>query len=335
VVTWHGMPVISAANWSFPSPEPPDSSAATHALGPLATLGRDRTVTDVFVVADGRVFADRGSGAQLVSDLHIPPPETIAFARALIEAGGRHLDDASPVVDVRLGPGLRVHAALPPVSLGGATVSIRFSRTRKTDLSELNIEWKGAQRDRLVSAVANYETVLISGSTGSGKTTLLGALLARASPRDRIVVLEDVAELDIDHPHVVQLECRQANLEGVGEIPLERLVRESLRMRPSRLVVGECRGAELRDLLAALTSGHRGGASTIHASSVELLPERMEALATLAGLSDSHVARQVAAAFDLLVHISVGEGGVRHVELGTFAVGAGGELVVENIVAES
>ncbi len=124
MVTWHGMPVISAANWSFPSPEPPDSSAATHALGPLATLGRDRTVTDVFVVADGRVFADRGSGAQLVSDLHIPPPETIAFARALIEAGGRHLDDASPVVDVRLGPGLRVHAALPPVSLGGASTRV-------------------------------------------------------------------------------------------------------------------------------------------------------------------------------------------------------------------
>jgi len=325
------VPVTSPAEWSFPASQTPQSSASIAALGPLATLGRDQRVTDVFVVADGRVFADRGSGTQLVNDLHLPPTDAIAFARALIEAGGRHLDDASPVVDVRLGPGVRVHAALPPVALGGATVSIRFSRTHKVDLSELNIAWEGTQRERLLAAVARYETVLISGSTGSGKTTLLGALLARASPRDRIVVLEDVAELDIDHPHVVQLECRQANIEGVGEIPLDRLVRESLRMRPNRLVVGECRGAELRDLLSALTSGHRGGASTIHATNVELLPERMEALAMLAGLTPSQVARQVAAAFDLVVHISAGEGGVRRVELGTFMVGSSGELVVKHI----
>ena len=323
---------MSATQWSFPTPEPSRPSVTPAALGPLAALGRDHTVTDVFVLADGRVFAERGSGPQLVSDLHISPSDSTALARALIEAGGRHLDDAAPVVDVRLGPGIRVHAALPPVSVAGATVSIRFSRTLKVDLSELNIAWSGAQRQRLLAAVSDYETVLISGSTGSGKTTLLGALLARASPRDRIVVLEDVAELDIDHPHVVQLECRQANLEGAGEIPLDRLVRESLRMRPNRLVVGECRGAELRDLLAALTSGHRGGASTIHATSLELLPERMEALAILAGLSPVYVARQIAAAFDLVVHISAGEGGVRRVELGTFAVGKGGELVVKEIL---
>ena len=322
--------MVNTPTWSFPAPPPGDSAQAAR-LGPLASLARDTSITDIFVLADGRVFADRGSGARPVSDLHIPPSDTIALARSLIEAGGRHLDDASPVVDVRVGPGLRVHAALPPVSLHGATVSLRFSRTQGVDLSELNIGWKDGERERLLAAVTNYETVLISGATGSGKTTLLGALLARASPRDRIVVLEDVAELDIDHPHVVQLECRQANLEGVGEIALDRLVRESLRMRPSRLVVGECRGAELRDLLAALTSGHRGGAATVHAASLELLPERLESLAIVARLSPAHVGRQVVAAFDLVVHVSAGEGGVRHLELGTFTLGSTGELVVRPI----
>jgi pilus assembly protein CpaF len=325
------VPVISTSRWSFPTPTPSPSPSEAAALGPLATVARDPAVTDVFVLADGRVFADRGSGARLVSDLRIAHAETITLARSLIEAGGRHLDDASPVVDVRLGPGLRVHAVLPPVSLHGAIVSIRFSRTHGIDLTELNIAWAGDQRQRLLAAVAGYETVLISGATGSGKTTLLGSLLARSSPSDRIVVLEDVAELDIDHPHVVQLECRQANLEGVGEIGLDRLVRESLRMRPSRLVVGECRGVELRDLLAALTSGHRGGAATVHAASLELLPERLESLAIVAGLAPSHVARQVTAAFDLVVHVSAGEGGVRNLELGTFAVDGSGELVVKPI----
>jgi pilus assembly protein CpaF len=301
------------------------------ALGPLAAIAADQTVTDVFVVADGRVFADRGDGARLVADVVMSNHEAVALARSLIEAGGRHLDDASPVVDVRLGPGIRVHAALPPIALGGPTISIRFSRSAQVDLGDLSIAWEPGQKQRVVDAVERYESILISGATGSGKTTLLGALLARASPRDRIVVLEDVAELEIDHPHVVQLECRQANLEGVGEIRLDRLVRESLRMRPSRLIVGECRGPELRDLLAAFTSGHRGGAATIHASSRDVVPERLEALAVLAGLEAKHLARQVAASFDLVVHIDVAERGTRHLELGSFLVDSAGALVVEPI----
>ena len=143
-------------------------------------------------------------------------------------------------------------------------MSIRFSRQAMVGVDDLELQWSDQQRQQVLSAVKGRQTLLISGVTGSGKTTLLGALLSRVSPRDRLVVLEDVSEIIIDHPHVVQLECRQPNLEGAGEVTLDRLVRESLRMRPTRLVVGECRGAEFRDLLAAFTTGHSGGATTIH-----------------------------------------------------------------------
>jgi len=182
-------------------------------------------------------------------------------------------------------------------------VSIRFSRQAMVSVDDLALKWTPQQREQVLSAVNTRQTLLISGATGSGKTTLLGALLSRVSPRDRLVVLEDVSEIIIDHPHVIQMECRQPNLEGAGEVSLDRLVRESLRMRPTRLVVGECRGAEFRDLLAAFTTGHSGGATTIHAQSLEELPARLEALGVMAGLSPDQVARQVTSAIDLVIHI--------------------------------
>lgn len=313
--------------WTFPTDGPLSvEPRVLDALGPLATLAVDPSVTDVFTLADGRVCVDRGDGAVLVSGLALSASDATDLARTLIEVGGRHLDEASPVVDVRLAPGIRVHAALPPIALGGAALSIRFSRRAFLGVDDLDIQWLDGQRDRLLAAVSHRDTLLISGSTGSGKTTLLASLLALASPRDRIVVLEDLAELAIDHPHVVQLECRQANLEGAGEVTLERLVRESLRMRPTRLVVGECRGAELRDLLTALTTGHRGGAATVHAHSLEELPARLEALAGLAGLSPEQLARQAASAFDLVIHVERIAGQRRALTLGTFRVGGEGRL---------
>jgi pilus assembly protein CpaF len=325
--TWHPGPVTMTRSWSFPAP--PVDTATLSLLGPLAPLASDPLVTDVFVTADGVVFADRGEGSVRVTGYHFAPDQAVALARSLIEAGGRHLDDASPIVDVRLAPGIRVHAALAPIALGGATISVRFSRSRHVDFLDLPVDWQHGQQQQLISAVHNRATFLITGNTGSGKTTLLASLLARSASRDRIVVLEDVAELDIDHPHVVQLECRQANVEGVGEIGLDRLVRESLRMRPTRLVVGECRGVELRELLAAFTSGHRGGASTIHAPQLASVPARMEALGVLAHYSPKQLARQVVHAFDLIIHISVGDEGRRQVELGRFVVGKNGTLAVE------
>jgi pilus assembly protein CpaF len=207
-------------------------------------------------------------------------------------------------------------------------VSIRFSRQAMVGVDNLDLAWTSTDRDRILSAVESRETILISGSTGSGKTTLLGALLSRSSPRDRLVVLEDVSEIIIDHPHVIQLECRQPNLEGAGEVTLDRLVRESLRMRPTRLVVGECRGAEFRDLLSAFTSGHNGGATTIHAHSLDELPARVEALGVLAGLTPDQVARQVASAFDLVIHLDRDSHNKRTVTLGQCHVGKDGRIAV-------
>ena len=160
------------------------------------------------------------------------------------------------------------------------------------------------------------------------KTTLLGALLARAGPEERIVVLEDVAELRIAHPHVVGLETRQANLDGAGAISLDRLVREALRMRPDRLVIGECRGAEVRELLSALNTGHDGGAGTLHANSLTDVPARLEALAGLAGLTVDAMARQAVSAFDAVLQVERTSGGRRLAALGHFGLDAGGRLVV-------
>ncbi len=161
--------------------------------------------------------------------------------------------------------------------------------------------------------VADRTNLLVTGATGAGKTTLLAALLSAASPTDRIVTIEDVAELRLDHPHHVRLEARQPNLEGAGAVPLARLVREALRMRPDRLVVGECRGEEVRELLTALNTGHHGGAGTVHASGLADVPARLEALGALAGLDDHGVARQVVSAIGAIVHVGNVDG-VRRVE---------------------
>jgi pilus assembly protein CpaF len=180
----------------------------------------------------------------------------------------------------------------------------------------------------LVSLVRTRQTLLVSGATGSGKTTLVGALMAYAGANERMVVLEDLAELSIDHPHVVSLECRAANLEGAGEITLARLVRESLRMKPSRLILGECRGAEIADLLLAFLTGHRGGATTIHAGSLEEIPARLDALGALAGLSERQLVSQALGAFDRVIHIERGADHQRHLSIGRLVPGPEGTLRV-------
>jgi pilus assembly protein CpaF len=300
-------------------------------LGPLEQLACDPDVTDIFVVGDGRVFADRGHGAVLVTGVVLSPDEAVTVSRGLIEQGGRHLDEASPVVDVRLGAGIRVHAVLPPVAVGGAVLSIRFQRAPRLGFDELGLNISEETRHTILFAVDNYDTLLITGATGSGKTTLLASLLSLASAKDRIVTIEDVSELIIDHPHVVSLECRQSNIEGVGEVAMHQLVKESLRMRPTRLVVGECRGAELRDLLSALNTGHRGGAATLHANSLEDVPVRLDSLAALAGLTSEQLARQARSAIDLVIHISHTPGKKRGLHLGRFHLGEGDRLGITPI----
>jgi len=299
-------------------------------FGPLAAVVAERGVTDVFLNGDGTVWVDRGAGSAVVDGLRVPAAAARELAVRLVALGGRHVDEASPAVDVRLGDGVRVHAVLPPVSSGGALVSVRLPAEVRPALADLEAAGfvRAGEGVRIRELVARRANLLVTGAGGSGKTTFLAALLGAAPPHERIVVLEDVAELRIAHPHVVSLEARQANLEGAGGIGLDRLVREALRMRPDRLVVGECRGAELRELLAALNTGHDGGAGTLHANSLADVPARLEALGALAGMSPDAVARQAVSALDVVLHLERTPDGRRLAAVGTLALDRRGRLEV-------
>jgi pilus assembly protein CpaF len=316
----------------------PETAASTTRLalaaefGPLARLVASPDVTDVFVNGGRDVWVDRGDGLARADVAALDAHETRQLAVRLVSLGGRHVDEATPCVDVRLAGGVRVHVVLPPIAPSGTVVSIRLPPERRLGLDDLAasgmFDGDPSQVDRLVRAVGARTNLLVTGAGGSGKTTLLGALLGAAAPHERIVTIEDVAELRIDHPHVVGLQSRQANVEGAGDVGLERLVRESLRMRPDRLVLGECRGAEVRELLAALNTGHDGGAGTLHANSLDDVPARLEALGALAGMSPTALARQAVSAIGLVLHIER-EGGTRRLSAtGRLVLTADGRLAI-------
>ena len=309
---------------------PPDLDAA---LGPLAVHCADPRVTDVFVNGADGLFIDRGNGAERVQGWAASEKEVRDLAVALIGAGGRHLDDQAPCVDVRLASGIRAHAVLAPVSTSGTAVSVRIPRAGAADLAALAAlgAFHARQRAWLEQLVADRANILITGGTGSGKTTLLSALLRAVPARERIVTIEDVAELHPEHAHHVALEARQPNLEGAGAITLARLVRESLRMRPDRLIVGECRGEEVRELLSALNTGHDGGAGTLHASGIADVPARLEALGALAGMDATALARQAVSAFTVVIHLARGADGMRRLaQAGRFGLHED-RLVIEGV----
>ncbi|VXC03985.1 Type II/IV secretion system family protein [Arthrobacter sp. 9AX] len=280
-------------------------SAELNGLGPLQALTRDPGVTDIFVNAPDSVWVDRGRGIERVPVAFGDEAQLRALACRLVAAGGRRLDDGSPCVDVRLAGGYRVHAVLPPVSTAGTLLSVRIRRERVFSMEELQVAgmFSPHMRDVLERVLTLRLSFLISGATGSGKTTLLSALLGLCAPEERLVLIEDASELNPVHPHVVSLESRHGNLEGGGEVGLGELVRQALRMRPDRLVVGECRGAEVRELLTAMNTGHSGGGGTIHANTATAVPARLTALGALAGLSPDGVRLQAASALDVVVHV--------------------------------
>ncbi|GAA3373751.1 TadA family conjugal transfer-associated ATPase [Streptomyces sannanensis] len=283
--------------------------------GPLEPLLADPSVTDVLVSAPDRVWVDRGGGLELTG-VRFPDAAAVrGLAQRLAAVAGRRLDDARPWADARLPDGTRMHAVLPPVAVGSTCLSLRVVRPKAFSLEELlaagTVPRGGDQVLRaLVGARVSY---LISGGTGSGKTTLLSTLLGLVGPAERIVLAEDSAELRPDHPHVVRLESRPANQEGVGLVTLQDLVRQALRMRPDRLVVGEVRGAEVTQLLAALNTGHEGGCGTVHANAAADVPARLEALGTSAGLGRSALHSQLAAALSVVVHLVRDRGGQRRI----------------------
>jgi pilus assembly protein CpaF len=284
-------------------------------LGPLDPLLRDEEVTDVLVNAPDEVWVDRGAGLARASVGFDDEAALRRFAQRLASGAGRRLDDAVPYVDARLAGGVRLHAVLPPVSPGGTVVSLRVPPRRTFGVDTL------VDRGTLTPDVATLlaalvrarRAFLVSGGTGTGKTTLLSTLLSLAPDDDRLVLVEDAGELAPSHPHVVRLQARTANVEGAGRVALSTLVRQALRMRPDRLVVGEVRGAEVVDLLAALNTGHEGGCGTLHANGAADVPARLEALGVAAGLSRDAVHSQVAAAVDVLVHLRRAGDGRRYV----------------------
>ncbi len=278
--------------------------------GVLEPLLADPLVTDVLVNGPGEVWVDRGAGPEAVAVRFRDEAAVRRLAQRLAASSGRRLDDAAPFVDARLADGTRLHAVLPPVSPRGTTVSLRVPRRRAFTLDDL-VAAGGLPSELagwLRALVAARAAFLVTGGTGTGKTTVLSSLLGLADPSERLLLVEDSGELLPDHRHVVRLEARPANVEGVGEVSLRDLVRQALRMRPDRLVVGEVRGAEVVDLLGALNTGHEGGCGTLHANSAADVPARLEALALAAGLGREALHSQVSAGLDAVVHLERREG---------------------------
>lgn len=284
--------------------------------GPLEELLRSPNVTDVVVNGPRDVFVDRGRGLERAPVTFVDDEQVRRLAIRLAAAAGRRLDDAQPFVDGKLADGTRLHAVLAPIAEPGTCLSLRVPARRNFSLVGLvnagSVSAQGAELLRRL--MLKKVPFLISGGTGSGKTTLLAALLAEVPHSERLLVVEDARELTPDHPHCVRLEGRAANAEGAGAITMTDLIRQALRMRPDRVVLGEVRGGEITDLLRALNTGHEGGCATIHANSVADVPARLEALAALGGLSREACHSQVAAALRLVIHVGRGPSGKRRVE---------------------
>ena len=282
--------------------------------GPLEPLLALPGVTDVLVNGPDDVYVDTGDGLRTVAVRFGSDEDVRRLAVRLAASVGRRLDDASPFVDARMADGTRVHAILGSLADAGTCLSLRIPARSRLSLDD----WVASGTchpevaDVLRRTVAARVAFLVSGGTGSGKTTLLGSLLALVPPEERILIVEDSRELDPGHPHCVRLEGRVANAEGAGAVTMTQLVRQALRMRPDRIVVGEVRGAELVDLLIALNTGHEGGCGTVHANAAETVPARLEALAALGGLGREAAHSQIAAAVRAVVHVAR-EGGRRRV----------------------
>jgi pilus assembly protein CpaF len=299
--------------------------------GPLDELLRDPRTTDVLVCGPSTVWVDRGAGLERTGIRFRDEAAVRRLAQRLAIAAGRRLDDASPYVDGWVADaGVRLHAVLPPVAADGTCLSLRVLRPAAHDLPALRaLGTVDAGGESLLRAVlAARLAFLVSGGTGTGKTTILAALLSAVDPHERIVCVEDAEELRPRHPHVVRLVARPANIEGAGGVVLRDLVRQALRMRPDRLVVGEVRGAEVCDLLAALNTGHDGGAGTVHANSAREVPARMEALAAAGGLPRAALHSQLAAAVQVVLHMRKLPSGARVLDaVGVLSHDAAGVVV--------
>src|SRR4051812_2522684 len=275
--------------------------------GPLEPYLNDDTVTEVMVNGAENVFVERAGKIERTASRFVDDAHLMRIIEKIVSQVGRRIDEASPMVDARLPDGSRVNAIIPPLSLTGPTLTIRkFARDPYTINDLISFGTLSARAAQFLGAcVRGKLNILISGGTGTGKTTTLNAVSAFIPGDERIVTIEDAAELQLQQEHVITLESRPANIEGTGEVKIRELVRNALRMRPDRIIVGEVRGAETLDMLQAMNTGHEGSLTTIHANSPRDALARLETLVMTAGVELPHraIREQIASAFDLLIQI--------------------------------
>ncbi|HEX4069636.1 MAG TPA: CpaF family protein [Planctomycetaceae bacterium] len=300
-------------------------------LGPIDPLLRDPTITDILINGPRTVYVERRGRLERTNVVFHDEQHVLEIVQRIASRVGRRLDESSPMVDARLPDGSRVNAVIRPLALDGALVSIRRFSTRPLLASDL-IARKSVTAEMiefLAACVRARKNVLISGGTGSGKTTFLNMLSAYISDEERIATIEDAAELQLQQPHVARMETRPANLEGKGEISTRDLVRNALRMRPDRIIVGECRGGEAFDMLQAMTTGHDGGLTTIHANNTREAVSRLEMLIGMAGfeLPVWFIHRQIASAIDIVVQCARLSGGARKVVQISEVTGSEGDVI--------
>ncbi|MEX0922654.1 MAG: CpaF family protein [Rhodovibrionaceae bacterium] len=300
-------------------------------LGPLEPLLADEAITDIMVNGPKQVYVERGGKLELTNVVFRDNSHVLSIATRIVTAIGRRVDESSPLVDARLADGSRVNIIIPPLAIDGPSISIRkFAKKKITlEVMERQANLSPAMASVLRIAGRSRLNILISGGTGSGKTTLLNAISRMIDPGERVVTIEDAAELQLQQPHVVRLETRTANLEGGGEISMRDLVKNALRMRPDRIILGECRGSEAIDMLQAMNTGHDGSFSTIHANRPREALMRLENMVGMAGLklSSTAIRTQMASAIDLVVQVSRMRDGKRRITHISEIVGMEGDVI--------
>ncbi len=303
-------------------------------LGPLESLLEDESIADIMVNGPNRIFVER-KGKVEMSDAHFRnTAHAVSICQRIATAVGRRVDESSPMVDARLKDGSRVNIVLPPLALDGPYISIRKFARHAIDMAQL-VEFGAmtGQIARILEIAGRARlNVIISGGTGSGKTTLMNAMSRMIDPGERIVTVEDAAELQLQQPHVVRLETRPASLEGKGEITARDLVRNALRMRPDRIIIGETRGSEAFDMLQAMNTGHDGSMSTVHANTSRDAMTRIENMVQMGnlGLSQFAIRQQIVSAVDMIVQVERHRDGGRRITQVTEVQGMEGEVVIMN-----
>ncbi len=304
----------------------------TFGLGPLELLLKDPTISDIMINGPRNVFVERGGQIEKTNVVFRDNAHLMQIIDRIVSKVGRRVDEVCPMVDARLEDGSRVNAIIPPLALDGPTVSIRRFGSNPLKLEDL-LNFKAFTPEMVMlleGAIKARLNIVISGGTGSGKTTLLNTLSSFIAHTDRIITIEDAAELQLQQDHVVRLETRPANIEGKGQIGATELVRNALRMRPERIIIGECRGAETLDMLQAMNTGHEGSMTTLHANTPRDAIARMETMITMAGfdLPLKAMRQQIASAVDMIVQVNRLQGGPRKITHITEVVGMEQETII-------